>query len=255
MQCLSILILFTGYACVVSSQALAAWYTNIGPQIVYQNASSGDLLFTMNTGSGSFAGFTPWAKLPMTIQPKRGTALAGSGFTGGDGLTYVSYVLSAGHSGVRLTNSLTEPKPKGQIFYISNTGSIAELAIQCTASTGVCVLQGNYVLSGAVTTGVNNLTALSVCIRSSDDGYRLFYHDNDGRSRMLRYSGPLNITWGDGILVNNNPRGSLTALTTDGGTNLTLYSTNSDGTIIPTALQNNGSWSVSKSSSKKSPIP
>jgi hypothetical protein len=106
------------------------------------------------------------------------------------------------------------------------------------------------VLSSAVTTGVNNSTGLSVSIRSETDGYRLFYHDISGRTRMLRYSGPMNITWGDGILVNDNTMESPTALTTDGGTNLTLYSADSDGSIIPAALQNNGSWSVSKFSSK-----
>jgi hypothetical protein len=89
MQFLNLLLLVAVCGREVFSQALAAWYNNIGPQIVYQNATSGDLIYTMDTGSGSFAGFTPWAKLPMTIQPKFGTALAGSGFAGGDGYIYV----------------------------------------------------------------------------------------------------------------------------------------------------------------------
>ena len=75
----------------VSSQALTSWYTNLGPQVIYQNVSSGDLMYSVDTGSGSGkSGFTAWAKLPVTIQPRIGTGLAGTGFSGGDGNIYVS---------------------------------------------------------------------------------------------------------------------------------------------------------------------
>jgi hypothetical protein len=75
----------------VSSQALTAWYTSVGPQVVYQNATSGDLYYSLDTGSGSGAGgFTPWAKIPVTIPPKQGTALAGTGYTDSSGTLQVS---------------------------------------------------------------------------------------------------------------------------------------------------------------------
>lgn len=74
-----------------SSQALASWYTNLGPQVIYQNASTGDLMYSVDTGSGpGTGGFTSWAKLPLTTPAKAGTSLAGTGFSGGDGNIYVS---------------------------------------------------------------------------------------------------------------------------------------------------------------------
>lgn len=79
----------------VSSQALTAWYTSVGPQVIYQNASTGDLYYCLDTGSGSgLGGFTPWAKLPVTIPPKQGTALAGTGYTDASGTLQVSFQLT-----------------------------------------------------------------------------------------------------------------------------------------------------------------
>ena len=37
----------------VSSQALTAWHTSVGSQVVYQNATSGDIYHSLDTGSGS----------------------------------------------------------------------------------------------------------------------------------------------------------------------------------------------------------
>lgn len=75
----------------IASQALTAWHTSVGDQVVYQNASSTDLLYTIATGTGpGFGGFTAWTKLSLTVPPRNGTGLAGTGYTGGDGNLYVS---------------------------------------------------------------------------------------------------------------------------------------------------------------------
>lgn len=75
---------------VASSHTFASWYTNQGPQVIYQNASSGKLFYSIDTGSSSgTGGFTTWAELLVTITPKTGTALAGTGYLGDDGNVYV----------------------------------------------------------------------------------------------------------------------------------------------------------------------
>jgi outer membrane protein assembly factor BamB len=88
---------FVAFLCIsscyllVSSQSLAAWSTGVGDQVVYQNVSSGELLYSIDTGSGIGAGgFTAWAKLPVTTPPKAGSRLVGTGYTGADGNIYVS---------------------------------------------------------------------------------------------------------------------------------------------------------------------
>lgn len=76
----------------VSSQALAAWSNGVGDQVIYQNASTGDLLYSIATGSGIGAGgFTAWAKLPLTTAPKSGSKLAGTGFVS---FSYLRSILS-----------------------------------------------------------------------------------------------------------------------------------------------------------------
>jgi len=81
----------SGYLPFAAPQALAAWRTSVGDQVIYQNASSGDLLYSMATGSGiGVGGFTAFAKLPVTTPPKPGSALTGTGYIGADGSMYVS---------------------------------------------------------------------------------------------------------------------------------------------------------------------
>ena len=80
-------------ACIrlVSSQALASWMTNIGPAVIWQNATTGDLMYSIDTGSGPGAGgYTAWQKLPITTPARNNTLLGATGFTGGDGDVYVS---------------------------------------------------------------------------------------------------------------------------------------------------------------------
>src|ERR1700734_1204168 len=80
-------------ACIrlVSSQALASWMTNIGPAVVWQNATTGDLMYSIDTGSGpGYGGYAAWQKLPITTPARNNTLLGATGFTGGDGDVYVS---------------------------------------------------------------------------------------------------------------------------------------------------------------------
>ncbi|KAF2664142.1 hypothetical protein BT63DRAFT_102199 [Microthyrium microscopicum] len=218
MRSIGFLVVFARLVQRVSSQALTAWYTSIGPQIIWQNASSGDILYSTNIGSGTAGGFTQWAKLPLTFPPKNGTALASTGFTGGNGNLY------------------------GQLFYFSASGRIVEAATECVLSTGVCNLQGIYVISNAVTTGIDNSTGLSASIRSASDGYRVFYHDTLGRTRMLNYSGPKNITWGDGASVIDSTTKSPLALATDGGNNITTYAVVNNGSMFAATLRSDNTW-------------
>jgi hypothetical protein len=65
--------------------------TNIGPAVVWQNATTGDLMYSIDTGSGPGAGgYTAWQKLPITTPARNNTLLGATGFTGGDGDVYVS---------------------------------------------------------------------------------------------------------------------------------------------------------------------
>ncbi len=70
---------------------------------------------------------------------------------------------------------------------------------------------------------------------------------------MIRYSGPLNMTWGAGTLVFNNTSEPLAGITADGGSILNTYAIDTSGNIVSSTLQNNGTWLKGKISSLGSP--
>jgi hypothetical protein len=128
------------------------------------------------------------------------------------------------------------------VFYISTAGSIIETNVQCTISSGNCNLQGSYTLSDAVTTGINNASGLAATLRGSTDGYRVFYHDLAGRTKQIRYSAPLNMTWGQEVSVIDTLNEGLIGLATAEGANLTMYGIDQTGDILSADLMNDGSY-------------
>lgn len=58
---------------------MAAWYTGAGADVVMQNITSGDLLYSQDLGSG----FADFKKLDLQFLPKPGTPIAGTGYQEG----------------------------------------------------------------------------------------------------------------------------------------------------------------------------
>jgi hypothetical protein len=82
MRLLGLAFIVATICCMVSSQGLTAWYNDFGPQVIYQNETTGDVWITIQNGPGNGTGpFSLWHQLPLTIQPKKGTPLASTGFT------------------------------------------------------------------------------------------------------------------------------------------------------------------------------
>ena len=131
---------------------------------------------------------------------------------------------------------------QGQVYYLSTAGAVIQATIQCVLPGGACNLQGSYVISSNITTGVENSTGLAATVRTSNDGYRVFYHDDVGTTRAIQYSWLGNISWGAGTPVLNDSSERLTAITTDGGNNLSAYGIDATGNIKPSILQNDGTW-------------
>jgi hypothetical protein len=115
-------------------------------------------------------------------------------------------------------------------------------------------LTGLFDISSAVgSSGVNNATGLAASQRTGWDGYRVLYHDEEGLTREVRYSGQQNITqWTSSVVVISDPTEIMGTVTMDLGNNLTAYSIDSNGTIIPSALTENTTWTPCKKLSSKS---
>lgn len=103
-------------------------------------------------------------------------------------------------------------------------------------------------ISGALATGVVPSSGLAATVRTTLDGYRVLYHDNNGSTFAIQYSYFANISWAAGTPVISDTSEILTTTTTDGGNNLTAYGIDKNGSVLASTLQNNGSWLHCKSS-------
>lgn len=78
-------ILLTGISKVVDAQALATFYSGIGPTIVAQDPSTGNFLYNVRSAKG----FSSMQTINVKTTPKNGTAIASTGYSGSSSI-YVS---------------------------------------------------------------------------------------------------------------------------------------------------------------------
>jgi len=78
-------LLLTGISKVVDAQALATFYSGIGPTIVTQDSSTGNFLYNVRSAKG----FSSMQTINVKTTPKNGTAIASTGYSSGTSI-YVS---------------------------------------------------------------------------------------------------------------------------------------------------------------------
>jgi hypothetical protein len=77
--------LLTGISKVVDAQALATFYSNLGPAIVAQDPYTGNFLYNVRSAKG----FGSMQTINVKTTPKNGTAIASTGYSNGVSI-YVS---------------------------------------------------------------------------------------------------------------------------------------------------------------------
>jgi len=179
------------------SAALASWWTDRGPQIIRQNATTGQIMYSMcNSNYTPIFPTDPPLTFSLSYPPLNGTALSGVGwFT--KGTTWVSPTPTLPCSA--LTPPLNAPfeggltTPQASIFYQSQSGDLINGIYVCDWPTGKFVPKGPVVISNAENAVVPNAaTGLASVLLGETDGYRVFYHDQNMTIHQLSYAPDVN---------------------------------------------------------------
>ncbi|KAK4155316.1 hypothetical protein C8A00DRAFT_13620 [Chaetomidium leptoderma] len=155
-------LLLLGAAVSPAQASIAAWWTDIGPQIILQNETTNQIRYSAcNSRDQARYSYTDGSVLPLSQRPKIGTPLAGVGWWN-QKITVAS------------------------IFYINDQGNVANGLFNCNMSTGLFQSVGNWVI-GNDAPSIHSNSGLAAVVLGSQAGYRVYYHDSDGAVNELGY--------------------------------------------------------------------
>ncbi|KXX74529.1 Protein crumbs 3 [Madurella mycetomatis] len=156
-------LLLLGAGTLPARAAISAWWTEIGPQVILQNETTGLIRYSAcNSYNDPKYSYTDGSVLSLTHKPKVGTPLAGTGYWA-DRTTTAS------------------------IYYIEEGGDIANAVFQCNMTSGLFQNRGNWIISNQVPS-IHANTGLAAILLGAEGGYRVYYHDQDGAINELGYT-------------------------------------------------------------------
>ncbi|KAK0708828.1 hypothetical protein B0T21DRAFT_416220 [Apiosordaria backusii] len=162
--------------------SMAAWWTDLGPSFVLQNASTGLLTYSLcHSNNTPIYPQDPPIALRTTYAPKNGTSLAATGWYDRIGSTWAS------------------------VFYQNNNDDIVNAVYKCDNRTGLYEPQDSNVISDrSGTPNPHTNTGLSVTLLGEQEGYRVFYHDRAKALQSLQFKATDGWSYGDPVSGNTN---------------------------------------------------
>ncbi|KAG5744309.1 hypothetical protein H9Q70_012981 [Fusarium xylarioides] len=164
------------------SSALYAFFTDLTIQVGAQDPTTGKLLYS--TCNSQDIPIFPLQKpniLDTRETPRNGTALTAVGW--GD----VNFITA-------------------QVFWQTEDNIIVQGKYICNMTTGKLVRDREFQISAAAgVDSIHNETGLSIVNLGEKDGYRLFYHDEDRKVKMLWYTD--DDGWNDGGAISQDTAG------------------------------------------------
>ncbi|KAG5771566.1 hypothetical protein H9Q73_012815 [Fusarium xylarioides] len=165
------------------SSALYAFFTDLTIQVGAQDPTTGKLLYS--TCNSQDIPIFPLQKpniLDTRETPRNGTALTAVGW--GD----VNFITA-------------------QVFWQTEDNIIVQGKYICNMTTGKLVRDREFQISAAAgVDSIHNETGLSIVNLGEKDGYRLFYHDEDRKVKMLWYTD--DDGWNDGGAISQDTAGA-----------------------------------------------
>ncbi|QGI70187.1 hypothetical protein CEK26_002520 [Fusarium fujikuroi] len=164
--------------------ALYAFFTDLTTQVGAQDRTTGKLLYS--TCNSQDIPIFPLEKpniLDTRETPRNGTALTAVGW--GD-LNFIT----------------------AQVFWQTEDNTIVQGKYICNMTTGKLIRDREFQISAAAgVDSIHNETGLSIVNLGEKDGYRLFYHDEDRRVKMLWYTD--DDGWNDGGAISQDTAGGM----------------------------------------------
>jgi len=160
---------FLGAALLLASPAtcLTAWYTALSPHVAMQDLETGKILYSA-CNSNSTPIFPTDGLNAFRIQrtPRNGTSLAAAGWYDTEKKTTMA-----------------------SVFFQAEDGSIINGYYVCDFASGHYAINGEYTISAtAAVDSIHNETGLSVELLGADDGYRVYFHDEEKKVNAMKYT-------------------------------------------------------------------
>ncbi|KAK4162004.1 hypothetical protein QBC43DRAFT_242418 [Cladorrhinum sp. PSN259] len=212
-------LLLLGAAASPARAAIAAWWDGIGPQIILQNETTGQIRYSKcGQHDTPFYSPTDGSVLSLDYTPKNGTPLAGTGYW---------------------TNVITI----ASIFYIDQKNQIANALFHCNMSNGKFESKGNWIVSKTAPS-INNNTGLAAVLLGATGGYRVYFHDEEYQLNEIGYTDDENWKYRGVISKDINSLPAIAAAFTgkDDKSNITVATPRDDRYIAVTRYNSDKTW-------------
>lgn len=229
-------LLLLGVAASPARAAIAAWWNGIGPQILVQNDTTGQIRYSAcNSYDQPIYSYTDGSVLRLSHKPKASTPLAGTGWWNEKHTVYVPCLSASLSRGYRADKSI-----RASIFYLDEGGNIANGLLNCNMNTGLFQSQGNWIISHDAPS-IHPNSGLAALVLGSEAGYRVYYHDSDGAISELGFTQIDGWTY-RGIVSNDINSLPALAAAFSGKENITLVSPRDSQNIATTRYNKNEKW-------------
>ncbi|KAK4239174.1 hypothetical protein C8A03DRAFT_14440 [Achaetomium macrosporum] len=210
-------LLLLGAAVSPACAAIAAWWTEIGPQIILQNQTTSQIRYSAcNVNDQPRYSYSDSRFFSLSHSPKNGTPLAGAGWW----------------------NQLNTT---ASIFYIDNNNNIVNAFFYCDMATGLFEQTGEWVIGGDVPS-IHTNSGLATVLLGDEAGYRVYFHDDDGAINELGYTPNENAWRYHGVISQDINALPALAAAFSGSNNITVVSPRDAQNLGATRLNRDDTW-------------
>ncbi|KAK3330571.1 hypothetical protein B0H66DRAFT_527919 [Apodospora peruviana] len=221
-------LLLLATAVTASKATIAAWWTGIGPQVMFQNETTGAFHYTA-CSSKNGPQYDPASNntLDLDYKPRMSTPLAGAGY------------LTKQNTFVVLTDMSTA---SASIYYLDEFNNIINGVFNCNMTTGVFTRQGNWIISN-VAPSVSPNSGLAALMLGPTAGYRIYFHDDDMAVNELKYT--VDDGWSyTGIISPDAQLSSAIHAAFTGTNNITVVTARDDQNMEVTRFHSDSTWHI-----------
>ncbi len=210
--------------------SMAAWWTDIGPSFVMQNASTGLLTYSLcHSNNTPLYPVDPPLAFETIYAPRNGTSLAATGWFDSK-TTWAS------------------------LFYQNNNDDIVSAVYTCDFQTGVYKQVESKVISDrSGTPAVHPQTGLSVTLLGEQEGYRVFFRDRSKALQSLKFTQAESWSYGGPVSANTNRSGMAIHSMFSGVRNVTVITPRDSRNMEVSRLNIDGTWHICMSN-PRSPL-
>lgn len=137
---------------------------------------------------------------------------------------------------------------QASIFWQGVDGAIVNGYYECNMTTGKFNRQGEYLISQtAKLDSIHNKTGLAVELLGAEDGYRVFYHNNESQVMMMSYNTVAD--WKSAGIVSQDPQAGMVLSSAHyGNQNISVIFAQGDENVEVAQLADDRKWRLGKQS-------